>query len=255
MAYKRIKQPKISDVIAEQLEGMIIEGTLKPGQKLLAERELAKQFEVSRPSLREALQKLEAKGLLESRQGGGTFVSAEIGASFTEPLFDLLAKHHEFSYDLLEFRHAMEGISAYYAALRGTDTDKARIQNCYDELLKAHASEDGAREAKADAEFHMSIAEAAHNAILLHIMRGLLSLLQQSIELSFETLYTKNEVRAAIPAQHESLLRAILNSNPQEAREAAHHHIAFVEESLQKLNQEKSRIDRSLRRIAADERT
>ncbi len=255
MGFKRIKQPRISDVIAEQLERMIIEGSLKPGQKLLAERALAKQFEVSRPSLREALQKLETKGLLESRQGGGTFVSAEIGTSFTEPLFELLAKHKEFSYDLLEFRHAMEGISAYYAALRGTAADKEMIQRCYDALLDAHSEKDSAREARADAEFHMSIAEAGHNAILLHIMRGLLSLLQQSIELSFETLYTKKEVRAAIPAQHKALLEAILAGNPQEAREAAHHHIAFVEESLQELNREKSRIDRSLRRIAIDEQS
>ena len=71
MSYNRVKQPKISDVIMGQMEEMILEGTLKPGQKLPPERELAKQFEVSRPSLREAVQKLAAKGLLNSRQGGG----------------------------------------------------------------------------------------------------------------------------------------------------------------------------------------
>ena len=64
MAYQRVKQPKISDVIMGQLEEMVLEGTLKPGQKLPPERELAKQFEVSRPSLREAVQKLSAKGIL-----------------------------------------------------------------------------------------------------------------------------------------------------------------------------------------------
>ena len=63
MAYSKINQPKISDVIMEQLERMILEGSLQPGQKLPPERELAVQFEVSRPSLREAIQKLEAKGL------------------------------------------------------------------------------------------------------------------------------------------------------------------------------------------------
>lgn len=63
MAYSKINQPKISDVIMNQLEQMILEGSLQPGQKLPPERELALQFEVSRPSLREAIQKLEAKGL------------------------------------------------------------------------------------------------------------------------------------------------------------------------------------------------
>lgn len=61
MAYSKINQPKISDVIMNQLEQMILEGSLQPGQKLPPERELALQFEVSRPSLREAIQKLEAK--------------------------------------------------------------------------------------------------------------------------------------------------------------------------------------------------
>lgn len=61
MAYSKIRQPKLSDVIEQQLEYLILEGTLRPGEKLLPERELAKQFDVSRPSLREAIQRLEAK--------------------------------------------------------------------------------------------------------------------------------------------------------------------------------------------------
>lgn len=62
MAYSKIRQPKLSDVIEQQLEFLILEGTLRPGEKLPPERELAKQFDVSRPSLREAIQRLEAKG-------------------------------------------------------------------------------------------------------------------------------------------------------------------------------------------------
>ncbi|MDE8740028.1 GntR family transcriptional regulator, partial [Escherichia coli] len=71
MAYSKIRQPKLSDVIEQQLEFLFLEGTLRPGEKLPPERELAKQFDVSRPSLREAIQRLEAKGLLLRRQGGG----------------------------------------------------------------------------------------------------------------------------------------------------------------------------------------
>ncbi len=69
MAYSKIRQPKLSDVIEQQLEFLILEGTLRPGEKLPPERELAKQFDVSRPSLREAIQRLEAKGLLLRRRG------------------------------------------------------------------------------------------------------------------------------------------------------------------------------------------
>jgi GntR family transcriptional repressor for pyruvate dehydrogenase complex len=77
MAYSKIRQPKLSDVI-EQLEFLILEGTLRPGEKL-RQNELAKQFDVSRPSLREAIQRLEAKGLLLRRQGAERLYKAACG--------------------------------------------------------------------------------------------------------------------------------------------------------------------------------
>ena len=95
MAYSKIRQPKLSDVIEQQLEFLILEGTLRPGEKLPPERELAKQFDVSRPSLREAIQRLEAKGLLLRRQGGGTFVQSRLWQSFSDPLVELLSDHPE----------------------------------------------------------------------------------------------------------------------------------------------------------------
>lgn len=79
MAYSKIRQPKLSDVIEQQLEFLILEGTLRPGEKLPPERELAKQFDVSRPSLREAIQRLEAKGLLLRRQVAALLSRAAYG--------------------------------------------------------------------------------------------------------------------------------------------------------------------------------
>lgn len=118
MAYSKIRQPKLSDAIEQQLEYLILEGTLRPGEKLLPERELAKQFDVSRPSLREAIQRLEAKGLLLRRQGGGTFVQANLWQSFSDPLAELLAAHPESQYDLLETRHALEDCGLLCCAAR-----------------------------------------------------------------------------------------------------------------------------------------
>lgn len=249
MPYHRVKQPKISDVIMSQLESMILEGTFNPGDKLPPERTLAKQFEVSRPSLREGIQKLEAKGILESRHGGGTYVSKDLGKSFTDPLLDMLNSHDEFNYDLLEFRHALEGLSAYYAALRSTPTDREIIQRRYDELIILHDQRRSASEAHADAAFHLAIAEAAHNVVLLHIMRGLINLLEKSIVASFETLYTKEKARDAIPEQHKAMLDAILAGDAEGARRAAHQHLAYVEETLLEASREETRAQRSLRRM------
>ncbi len=163
MAYSKIRQPKLSDVIEQRLEYLILEGTLHPGEKLPPERELAKQFGVSRPSLREAIQCLEAKGLLLRRQGGGTFVQTNLWQSFSNPLAELLADHPESQFDLLETRHALEGTAAYYAALRGTDEDLARICDCHIVIQQTQKSGDLDAEAGAVMKYQIVVTEAAHN--------------------------------------------------------------------------------------------
>ncbi len=248
MAYQRVKQPKISDVIMEQLEAMILEGSLKPGQQLPPERELAHQFEVSRPSLREALQKLSARGLIVSRQGGGSFVSENIGSSMVDPLTELFSTHPEAQYDLLEFRHALEGVSAYYAAMRCTEADKSRLQECYVSLQSAHDEKLFEQETRADADFHLAIAEASHNAVLLHTMRSLFTLLHKNIYANLESVYPKRDTRERIHDQHKVLLDAIVAGDPEMARNAAHDHLAFVEEAIIEQGKESTRLERAMRR-------
>ena len=248
MTYQRVKQPKISDVIMSQLEAMILEGSLNPGQQLPPERELAAQFEVSRPSLREALQKLSARGLIVSRQGGGSFVSENIGSSMVDPLTELFSTHPEAQHDLLEFRHALEGVSAYYAALRCTQVDKERLQACYVALQTAHDEKLFDQETKADAQFHMAIAEASHNAVLLHTMRSLFTLLHKNIYANLESVYPKRDTRQRIHNQHRVLLEAIIAENPEKARNAAHDHLAFIEEAIIEQSKESTRQERAMRR-------
>jgi GntR family transcriptional repressor for pyruvate dehydrogenase complex len=248
MAYQQVKQPKISDVIMDQLEAMILEGSLKPGQQLPPERTLAAEFNVSRPSLREALQKLSARGLIISRQGGGSFVSENIGSSIVDPLTELFSTHPEAQYDLLEFRHALEGVSAYYAALRCTQADKKRLQKCYVELQAAYDQKLFEKETKADAEFHLAIAEASHNAVLLHTMRSLFTLLHKNIYANLESVYSKRDTRHRIHDQHRVLLEAIVAENPEKARNAAHDHLAFVEEAILEQGKHSTRQERAMRR-------
>ncbi len=137
MRYAPVRQPRIADVLTERLESMIIEGSLKPGERLPPERTLAEQFAVSRPSVREAIQKLAARGLLTSRQGGGTYVSEALSRAWSDPLSELLGRHNEFNLDLLEFRDALEGISAYYAALRSTPADKEMLRQRFEALERS----------------------------------------------------------------------------------------------------------------------
>ena len=192
--YSKIRQPKLSDVIEQQLEFLILEGTLRPGEKLPPERELAKQFDVSRPSLREAIQRLEAKGLLLRRQGGGTFVQSSLWQSFSDPLVELLSDHPESQYDLLETRHALEGIAAYYAALRSTDEDKERIRELHHAIELAQQSGDLDAESNAVLQYQIAVTEAAHNVVLLHLLRCMEPMLAQNVRQNFELLYSRREM-------------------------------------------------------------
>ncbi|MFV0574390.1 MAG: pyruvate dehydrogenase complex transcriptional repressor PdhR [Vibrio sp.] len=249
MAYQRIRQPKLSDVIEQEIERLIIEGTLSAGQQLPPERELAKQFDVSRPSVREAIQRLEAKRLLTRKQGGGTFVANTLWNSFSDPLLELLSTHPEAQFDLLESRHAMEGISAYFAALRGTEEDFKKISACQKEVEKAIENKDIKQESACVMAVLIAISEAAHNVVLLHIVRSLAPLLQQNVLQNLELLHRREEVVDKVSHHRASIVQAILERQPEKARKASHAHLAYIEETLLDLSREENRRERSLRRI------
>ncbi|MGB1199108.1 MAG: pyruvate dehydrogenase complex transcriptional repressor PdhR [Thalassotalea sp.] len=244
-----VKQAKLSDVILSQLESMILEGSLVAGQKLPPERELAVQFNVSRPSLREAIQKLEVKGLVNRRQGGGTFVSENILAGFSDPLFNLMSKSNESQFDLLEFRHGIEGMSAYYAAMRGTQADFDEIQLKHDAIGQAQLDNNYREEAIAVCDFYLAICGASHNAVILHLARSMSALLIDNIEQNLTILAQRPDIFAQIADYRTRLMNAILSGQPQKAWGASHRHLAFIEEVLLKLTQEQSRMQRSMRRM------
>ncbi|ADN74583.1 transcriptional regulator, GntR family [Ferrimonas balearica DSM 9799] len=250
MTYRRINQPKLSDVILKELEKMILEGSLKPGQKLPPERELAVQFEVSRPSLREAIQKLEAKGVLTRRQGGGTYVKQQLWNSLADPLVELLASNPESQYDLLEFRYATEGMMAYYAAARGTDADHAQMRQKMDTIKSVQG--DTEAEAQAIVDFYRSIAEASHNVAMLHLVLSLTPLLVRNVAENLELLYRRERSSEVANTHREALLEAILKRDPELARRASNDHLAYIEEVTLEVRQEDSRQQRSLRRMRND---
>ena len=238
MELPQIRQRRLSDTIMDRLESMILEGALRPGERLPAERALAEKFGVSRPSLREAVQKLVAKGLLTSRQGGGNYVSDTLGSSFSDPLLALLESHPEAHQDLLEFRHTLEADCAYYAALRATEVDRQHLQAAFDELQacysdSSHTQEARSKEGVTDARFHMAIAEASHNMVLLHTMRCLFDLLKRNVATNIGGMYElRGETRERLVNQHHELFQAIMGARPDDARRSAGEHISYVQEVL-----------------------
>lgn len=252
MEMGQIRQPRLSDNIVEQLETMILEGTLQAGQRLPAERALAERFGVSRPSVREAVQKLVARGLLTSRQGGGNYVSESLGSSFSDPLLELLEGRPGAQRDLLEFRHTLEADCAYYAARRATDLDRQQLQEAYEALQACYTCEGGASRAEegaADARFHLAIAEASHNLVLLHTIRGLFDLLKRNVVTNIGGMYAlRSEARHMLVAQHQALFDAIMGGHAEDARRAAGEHINYVRDMLEEREEESRRLARAQRR-------
>ncbi|GGK01280.1 GntR family transcriptional regulator [Pseudomonas matsuisoli] len=247
-----VQSRRLSDTIVERIETMILEGTLRAGERLPAERVLSEQFGVSRPSLREAIQKLVARGLLLSRQGGGNYVARNVGSTFRDPLVELLERSANAQQDLLEFRHTLEGSCAYYAAIRATEFDQQRLQEAFAQVLDCYSragevtrEEEGA----ADAAFHLAIAEASHNAVLLHTIRGLFDLLKNHMVTNIVGMYAqRSETRDILLQQHRDLYEAILARNAEEARNVSQRHISYVQEVLHEAQEEKRRCDRAQRR-------
>ncbi|WP_094751657.1 pyruvate dehydrogenase complex transcriptional repressor PdhR [Psychromonas sp. CD1] len=242
MAYPKIKKPKLADVIEDRIETMILDGTLVLGEKLLPERELAKQFSVSRPSLREAIQRLECKGLLMRRQGGGTYVQMHLHEKLADPLFELLNSNPRSQYDLLEFRYALEGISAYFAALRGSSEDLSKIKDCFDAIESAQKNNVLELEIRQVIRFHISVIEASHNVVFLHLARGIKPLLEKNISDNIKQLYRFPEVANKIHHHRVQLLDAILSKRPLDAQNASAQHLIYIEKTRSLMLEEKGEL-------------
>ncbi|MFT6269253.1 MAG: GntR family transcriptional repressor for pyruvate dehydrogenase complex [Alphaproteobacteria bacterium] len=247
-----IKQAKLSDVITERLESMIIDGTLAAGEKLLPERELAGKFKVSRPSLREAIQNLQAKGLIERKQGGGTFVSKHLNKRLSDPLLELISKRPETQFDLLEFRHALEGMAAFYAALRGQQQDHIALTKALEKLQSPSSEVNPEDEAIALGEFYFAMAKASQNMVLVQVMQAMRLMLEDNVKQNLAMLRSGASVESEISQQRADIVSAIVSGNPQAARDASHLHLSFIEKTLLDINKNNANVQRSLRRIVSD---
>lgn len=245
----RLEAPRLADVIARDLEQRVLEGSYRPGDRLPAERELAATLGVSRSSLREAIQKLVTRGLLQSRQGGGTYVTDRLEAGFSEPWEEMLQSHPAVGEDLLEFRHMLEASAAAWAAQRATEADRERLRRSFAAMVKAFDGDDLEQKVEQDLGFHMAIAEASHNVVVGHLTASLLRVMRDQLRRNLAELTRVPEHGAQIMAQHGAILEAIEAGAPDRAKESAATHIGFVRERLAETLRAQSRSERALRRL------
>jgi GntR family transcriptional repressor for pyruvate dehydrogenase complex len=220
-AFKPIKQEKISTKIVEQIKSLIAKGELKPGDTLPPERELMALLNVSRASLREALNTLATMGFLEITQRHRTIVKSLAAGRITEPIHYLIKEDMKTVFELIEVRKAIETWSAYHAAKRATADDIASLERSLHAMrikLEQHLSI-----VEEDANFHVAISEATHNKIQTHLMFSIYDILKESLGKYLERI-DMNDVHA----QHCEVVAAIKKKDSDLASRTMREHLNYV---------------------------
>ncbi|MCB0084655.1 MAG: FadR family transcriptional regulator [Caldilineaceae bacterium] len=217
-----IHRASIKDLALEQLKQYIVASDLTPGQRLPSERELAEQLGVGRNSVREALKVLEAVGVVTSRIGEGTFITAQTGASFGRMLGFGLAAWGGSIMEILEARQMIEVEAARTAAAKADDDDLAQLEA---ELLQMEAVQEfSPTYLKADMNFHRLIGQATHNAIVAQIMADIIDLLEETLA---EAHTDELPITAEGTGSHRALFAAIQQRDATLVEQLMRQHLQF----------------------------
>ena|ERR1051325_987675 len=226
--FKTLEQDKggtSSEEVVQHLREMIHRGELQRGDRLPPERDLAKLLGVSRPTLRAGIQSLAAHGVLQSRQGAGTFVVDNNGppALDSSPLRLMAALHGFTSAEMFEARRSLEMAMAALAAERATGDDMASMA---EELAGMYASLDDPEEYLVhDMRFHQMVAAASGNRILTALMNMVATIL---LDVRSKTVKRAKDLKESAE-MHRQIYRAIREHNSEAARTAMHDHLVLAQ--------------------------
>lgn len=223
------------DKVLRQIETALLDGSWPAHARLPAERVLAQHYGVARNTVREAIQRLVARGLLRSRQGAGVYVTEQLrtGTGTPSPWGQLIAEHPGVRDDVLEFRRVLEGATAYFAAQRCTETDRERIRAQLAALEQARLADDQPGEAAADARLHEAIALASHNTMFLHLHASVIGMLRDHITANGSSLRAQApDVGRHLLQQHRAICDAICGARPDQAQAAMQAHIDYVASNI-----------------------
>jgi GntR family transcriptional repressor for pyruvate dehydrogenase complex len=223
--YKVVRTSRLYEQIVQQIEDSVLKGTLKPGDQLPAERELAQQLGVSRTAVREAVKTLREKGLVEAYSGRGTFITDGTSQAARQS-FDLMIKlgQQEGSPQLAELRLILEPGIAALAAARAKEEDIATMREAVEVMERAQKDPEAYIEA--DLDFHLALAEAAANPLILSLIDSIVGLLrEQRIKIfNVEGGPQRGQVH------HKRILEAMERRDSEMARSAMRSHLEQVRE-------------------------
>ena len=226
--FERIQQLRAHEYVAEQIRRHISLRLIKPGESLPAERELAVMFGVGRPTIQSALRMLEAAGLVEARRGrsGGTFVTQRDNDSLAaDELILRVMRHRKELEDLLQYRGLIEPAVARVAAAARRNPDLAAMRKAIQGMAAATTEPEYMRH---DTDFHIALARATGNAVLVHAIEEIRMKLIDAMTLLPES----DTWHRRISREHEALFEAIEAGDGARAERLTEQHVANSEQSL-----------------------
>lgn len=223
--YKIVRSSRLYEQIVQQVEESIHKGAMKPGDQLPPERELAQQFGVSRTAVREAVKALREKGLVEAYPGRGTFITDGTSYSMRQSLDRMLrVGQAEGAGFLAEVREILEPEIVAMAATRADAEDLASMREQIGVMDQAR--KDPEMFIEADLDFHLTLAEAAANPIILSLIDSIVGLLREQRMGIFQVEGGPERGQY----HHKKILEAIEHKDPAGAREAMKAHLRQVRE-------------------------
>ncbi len=218
----------MSERVISGISDAVVSGELAPGDRLPPERELAGQFGVSRTVVRDAVKTLSGRGILRVRRGAGNFVAdpEEAAPADLAAFAGGLAPGGRGFGDLFEVRKVLEAQAAHWAARRRSGYHVGRLRGIVEEAYR-HAGDPDVLD-ETDARFHVAVAEASRNPVLVRVMFGLLDLLATSRR---ETLDIAGRAQLSLD-EHERIIEQIEGRDPEAAREAMLAHLISVESAI-----------------------
>ncbi|MFA8438400.1 FadR/GntR family transcriptional regulator [Pueribacillus sp. YX66] len=227
---EQVQTKKMSEDVAEQIKKIISDGDLKPGDKLPSLRSLAESFQVGQSTIREAFSVLKTIGLIETRQGEGTFVRAHHPLTLHQPISDFLLINKDDMIDLLDVRKMLERGTVALAAKRRTDDDLRKIESVLKQMENDLHSESFGEDA--DWAFHFAIAEASRNKIVISLMEELSTKIKSGLKASRLQMYVTPGMPEQLLAEHRNIFIAIQEQNVEEAEKYMVNHLVGVREQL-----------------------
>lgn len=224
---KTIKTRTITEEIVAQIRNSIAQGGLKPGERLPAERDMARQLGVSRPSLRQALQVLEHTGFVEISHGQGTFVRDIGERALSDPLCSLLRDSNQIYMEMYEFRTEIETWAAGKAAENIQASEKKQLKRIVNQMKARIVKQQSCYDL--DTEFHLTIAKASNNSIYFQVANTIFYLFGEVTRLSHEQIYNSAKEQNALYEEHLSIYRAIDNKDATAARKQMSRHLKRTE--------------------------